>query len=87
MPTNVIQAQSTPNQLEAIYLLPKPKIAEKAVNENKGGPRVRDVLDHIIDLHSLVEMVSNSSLIQSFRLSLTKFKRKSSNEGTFFPIY
>jgi hypothetical protein len=37
-------------------LLPKPKIAERAVLENKGGPRIRDVLDHIVDLHSLVEM-------------------------------
>jgi len=31
-------------------------IAEQAVEYGKGGPRVRDVLDHIIDLPSLVEM-------------------------------
>lgn len=37
-------------------MLPKIKIAEKAVLENKGGPRIRDVLDHIIDLQSLTEM-------------------------------
>lgn len=57
MPTGIIPPPtSTPNQLDAKYILPKPKIAEKAVSESKGGPRVRDVLDHIIDLNSLIEL-------------------------------
>lgn len=31
-------------------------IAEQAVENGKAGPRIRDVLDHIIDLPSLVEL-------------------------------
>jgi hypothetical protein len=61
LPSNTpsIITSITPQQSDRT--LSKPKIADKALSENKGFPGIRDVLDHMIDLPTLVELVSEFS--------------------------
>jgi len=45
--------------------LSKSKIADKAEKDGKGTPRIRDVLDHILDLPTLVELGESENFPKS----------------------